>query len=229
MKIQFLKLIFLYIVCSHAALAIDPVYEGDNGIRATVFATNCLSCHSSELTGSQRNGAPTNINWDTYSETIDNADRAVVRAVDQMTMPPSFSGLPTLDQDQKNAMLAWQQAGFPENQSDNNQTNATFDFENLILTLPVVHVGELTYLATLKLIDIADSVLGFGFILETAELTQNNSTTAATFNLETNIVEIPEIDLINNNDSSNKVSAQMLFIPGSESLQFEVLSVTSLN
>jgi len=121
-------------------------------------------------------------------------------------------------------MLAWQQAGFPENQS-----NATFDFANLILTLPVVNVGELTYRATLKLIEIPGSASGFGFILETAELTDNTSATAAIFIQETGIVEMPEIDLLNNNESSNKVNAQMQLISDATATQFVVTSVIFIN
>ena len=88
-----LTILFLFFITGHA-FAIDPVYEGANGIREKVFATNCLDCHSSNLTGSARNGAPPSVNWDTYEATIPNAARAIVRAVNQMTMPPSFSGLP---------------------------------------------------------------------------------------------------------------------------------------
>lgn len=36
------------------AFAIDPIYEGANGIREKVFATDCLVCHSSNLTGPDR-------------------------------------------------------------------------------------------------------------------------------------------------------------------------------
>lgn len=105
--------LFLCLIAGHAVAAIDPVYEGANGIREKVFASNCLGCHSSALTGSARNGAPPSVNWDTYEATLPNAARAIVRAVKMMTMPPSFSGLPKLNEEQQTAMLAWQSAGFP--------------------------------------------------------------------------------------------------------------------
>ena len=88
MIFRLFNFIILCVIYSHTVFAIDPVYDGDNGIRAQVFATNCLFCHSSELTGSQRNGAPTNVNWDTYSAAAEKGDRAIVRAVELMSMPP---------------------------------------------------------------------------------------------------------------------------------------------
>ncbi|MCK5666374.1 MAG: cytochrome c [Thiotrichaceae bacterium] len=220
MNFRLFSCIILYVLYSHTVLAIDPAYEGDNGIRAQVFATHCLFCHSSELTGGQRNGAPSNVNWDTYSAALEKADRAIVRAVDQMSMPPFFSGLPTLNQEQKEAMLAWQQAGFPR-----IPTNATFDFSSLKMALPVVNVGESVYNATLQLVSIPNSTLGFGFELETAEPSEETSATAATFFPETGIVEMPEIDLLNNDDSGDKVNAQMIVIPGAVPLTFEVILV----
>lgn len=143
-----------------------------------------------------------------------------MRAVDRMSMPPSFSGLPTLNQEQKEVMLAWQRAGFPRIQS-----NATFDFSNLKMTLPVVNVGELIYSATLQLVTIPNTTLGFGFELERAVLREETSATAATFFPETGIVEMPEIDLLNNDDSGDKANAQMIVIPGAEPLTFEVILV----
>lgn len=224
MNFRLFNFIILYIIYSHTVLAIDPVYEGENGIRAQVFASNCLFCHSSELTGSQRNGAPSSVNWDTYLAAVEKGDRAIVRAVNQMSMPPSFRGFPTLNQEQKDAMQAWQQSGFPR-----IQTNATFDFSSETLSLPVVNVGESIFSATLKLISIHGSPLGFGFVLETAELSEETSATAATFSPETGTVEIPEIDLLNSNDSENKVNVQMILVPNTAPFTFEVTFVGFIN
>ena len=224
MNFRLYNFIILYIIYSHTVLAIEPFYDGENGVRTQVFATNCLFCHSSELTGSERNGAPSSVNWDTYSAAAERGDRTIVRAVNQMSMPPTFSVLPTLNQEQKEAMLAWQQAGFPR-----IQTNATFDFSSQILTLPVVNAGEATYSVTLQLITIPANVPGFGFELITAELSEETSTTAATFFPETSTVEMPEIDLLNTNDSANKVSVLMTLIPNMTRLTFEVTLVDLIN
>ena len=224
MSFRIFNFIILYVIYSQTVLAIEPVYDGENGIRAQVFATNCLFCHSSELTGSQRNGAPSNVNWDTFSAAAERGDRAIVRAVNQMSMPPAFRGIPTLNQEQKGAMLAWQQAGFPR-----IQTNATFDFTSQILTLPVINVGESIFSATLQLITIPSSPLGFGFELITAELSEETSTTAASFSPETGIVEMPEIDLLNTNDNANKVSVQMILMPNTAPFTFEVTLVDFIN
>ena len=153
MNFRIFKYIFLYVIYSQTVLAIDPIYEGENGIRA----------------------------------------------INTMSVPP------------------WQKAGFPS-----IQTNATFDFSTQILRLPVVNVGESIFSATLQLIKISGSPLGIGFKLITAELSEETSPTRAAFFPETGKVVIPEIDLLNTNNNTNKVSVQMVLMPTIEPYTFEV-------
>ncbi|BCG65466.1 MAG: hypothetical protein methR_P3305 [Methyloprofundus sp.] len=119
------------------ALAIEPVYEGDDGIRAKVFATNCLACHSSELTGGSRNGAPSNVDFDTYAEAVAHGMQAVNRAVMLGNMPPSFSPLPELDDEQKQALKNWQALGFPE-----KHLPAIFSANTAELVVPAIYVKD---------------------------------------------------------------------------------------
>ncbi len=214
--------LLLCLLTTNSAFAIDAVYEGDNGIRATVFESNCLACHSSELSGSSRNGAPSNVNFDSYDSAQDKGDRAIARAVNQMSMPPVFSGIPSLTQEQKDAMLAWQEAGFP--QFADTEINATFDFSTLILDLPVVIVGNDKFSVTLNLFELPGSAFGFGFALQGAEPTSADSDKAATFAFDTGIVDIPEVELLNSGLANNKVSLQIQLIPGS-SLQFDLITL----
>jgi mono/diheme cytochrome c family protein len=216
-------LLFLFFITGHA-FAIDPVYEGTNGIREQVFATNCLFCHSSDLTGSARNGAPPSVNWDTYEATIPNAARAIVRAVDQMTMPPSFSDIPVLNEQQKAAMLAWQSADFPR--AATTTTVASYSYDNAILTLPVVNVGNQKFHATLRLSLFNDSPTGISFILESAELTTASSDNAATFFSATGVVSIPFIQLVQSDISQGQVSAELELAPDSNPLLFILTSYT---
>ncbi|MEQ1637367.1 MAG: hypothetical protein ABL903_11795 [Methylococcales bacterium] len=206
------------------ACAIEPVYDGDNGIREKVFATNCLDCHSSTLTGAQRKGAPDTVNWDTYDAAKSMAPRAIVRAVQNMTMPPASSGLPVLNTEQKAAMLAWQNAGFPKNNAPAAPT-ATFEFDTKKLTLPVVNVGNAKFQATLKLTSLSDSPTGFGFVLDKADLTTASSETAATFNASSGQVLLPKVNLMNKESIQVQVSAEMALVPGSDPLLFSLVSV----
>lgn len=96
------------------AQAIEPVYDGEDGIRSKVFGTKCLTCHSSELAGADRNSAPVGVDFDTYSDASTFGTSAVNRGVIQMDMPPASSGLSTLDDAQKQALKNWQALGFPE-------------------------------------------------------------------------------------------------------------------
>ena len=63
MKVHLVPLLLYGLLVSQSVLAIDPVYEGENGIRTNVFETNCLGCHSSDLTGDERNDAPFLVNF----------------------------------------------------------------------------------------------------------------------------------------------------------------------
>lgn len=91
--------------------AIDAAYEGSNGIRNKVL-TVCMQCHSRSVTGAARNQAPVIVNFDTYADAALFGDLAVTKAAVESSMPPS--GVQPLTQEQKNALLAWAAAGFPE-------------------------------------------------------------------------------------------------------------------
>jgi len=105
-----IPIIVIFVLSVSNCLAIDAVYDGTNGIKAQVFS-NCLGCHSSDLSGSSRNGAPTSVNFDNYQLALSSAERAVLRGAGG-SMPP-FGNEP-LNEEQKNALLAWQDADFPE-------------------------------------------------------------------------------------------------------------------
>jgi cytochrome c5 len=216
-----LTILFLFLI-SDLAFAIDPVYEGANGIREKVFATNCLACHSSDLTGAARNGAPSSVNYDTYEETVPNADLAIAE-MNEGAMPPFGSGLPLLNQEQITAMLAWQSAGFPK-----TSPVANYSYDNAILTLPVVNVGDQKYYATLRLTPFTDSPTGIGFLLESAEQTTASLDNEATYFPETGQVILPFVDLIQNDISQGQVSAELALVPDSNPMLFILTSYTPI-
>ncbi|TRW92057.1 c-type cytochrome [Candidatus Methylobacter oryzae] len=198
------------------AFATDPFYEGANGIREQIFVPHCLGCHSSNLAGSARNGAPDSFNWDTYEATLQNAARAVARATDPM---PSFNdGIPVLNQEQSAAMLAWQRNGYPRAATTSGIANYSYD--NNMLTLPVVNVGSQTYNATLRLNTINSSPTGIGFVLETAQPTTDSSGNAANFFPTTGQMTIPVVQLMQNGASQNQVSAELTLVPNSNPFLF---------
>ena len=96
------------------AIATDPVYSGENGILEQIFAPKCLACHSSTLSGSERNGAPFLFNYDTYSEAVKTASAAVLHTVIIKDMPELFNGITPLNAEQRQAMSNWKNLGFPE-------------------------------------------------------------------------------------------------------------------
>lgn len=78
---------------------IDPLTAPSNGgnggpMTATyeqdikpILEQYCVTCHSSALSGAQRNGAPTSVNFDTYELAVANSERANFR-ISARTMPP---------------------------------------------------------------------------------------------------------------------------------------------
>lgn len=119
------------------AVAIEPVFEGENGIKAKVFATNCTGCHSSTLSGSARQNAPDGINFDTFSTAVTSGKAAVNRAVTQNNMPPTASSFAALTDEQKLALSNWEALGFPE-----HMLPAIFSTSSTELTLPKIYVKD---------------------------------------------------------------------------------------
>ena len=101
--------------------AIEPAYEGSNGIRNNVLVV-CMQCHSTSVTGAGRNGAPENVNFDTYADAAKWTDLVITRAAIEGSMPPS--SVQPLTQAQKAALFAWQAAGFPERSASVQDTQA---------------------------------------------------------------------------------------------------------
>jgi mono/diheme cytochrome c family protein len=131
---------FLFAIVTSALImgetqAIEPVYDGEDGIKAQVFATNCLTCHSSELTGDDRNGAPEGADFDSYSDSL--IHDVVKRAVTNMDMPPAASSQAVLTDEQKLALSNWKALDFPE-----NTMPPVYSATPATLTLPKVYVKD---------------------------------------------------------------------------------------
>jgi cytochrome c5 len=72
----------------------------------------CTTCHSSELSGAERNGAPADDNWDTYEEAMEHADE-IAHEVFEGEMPPEGSGM-TLTATEEEELYLWALCGTPE-------------------------------------------------------------------------------------------------------------------
>lgn len=53
-----------------------------------LLETNCTGCHASTLQGANRNGAPTGVDFDTYANAAQSAERGNVR-IQAGSMPPT--------------------------------------------------------------------------------------------------------------------------------------------
>lgn len=72
----------------------EPALDWDN-YAAGFFDKNCNGCHSSELTGEARYGAPPGVDFDTEDGALALAERVHERVVVQETMPPGGGLLPS--------------------------------------------------------------------------------------------------------------------------------------
>ena len=83
----------------------DPTYVQDI---KPVMDQSCVLCHDSNKSGALRNGAPVQVNFDTYEQVIANLERASIR-IQAGTMPPAGP----LDSETVNSILEWIAAGTP--------------------------------------------------------------------------------------------------------------------
>jgi len=205
------------VLITNHAFAIAPVYEGENGILKQVFAPNCLGCHASDKVDADRHGAPPEVNFDTYEAALPNAENAIVRAVEEMTMPLTSSGIPPLNEEQTAAMLAWQDRGYQQSSPNNH---ATFDGTRMIL--PVVNVGSQKFTAVLRRIPLESSSTGYGYVLESAETTTASADYPATFDPETGETNIPWIKVIDKDgtEAGSAINSRLVLVAGSEPMLF---------
>ena len=75
----------------------------------TIWPT-CTSCHASTASGSKREDAPGDVNFDSYAAAQASAAKAAA-TVNGGSMPPSGEAQPTADQ--KAALYAWALCGTP--------------------------------------------------------------------------------------------------------------------
>lgn len=78
---------------------------------AQVFEPNCLHCHHSDLSGGNRDGAPDDVNFNTYALAKQNANRANTQLL-LGNMPLDNPG--SVPDEQACLIEAWMEQGFPQ-------------------------------------------------------------------------------------------------------------------
>ncbi len=89
-------ILFLIAISFSCGDKADPFRPVDNpGIQITytdqisfLLNNNCVECHASNKEGAERNGAPIDVNLDTYENVIEVAERANIQ-IQAGTMPPT--------------------------------------------------------------------------------------------------------------------------------------------
>jgi hypothetical protein len=94
-----------------------PMVDCEDGEDIPGFADvaafeKCAGCHSSDLSGAERNGAPSDDNWDDYEQAMEHAEE-IAHEVYEGEMPPEGSGV-TLTADEKSELYRWALCGAPE-------------------------------------------------------------------------------------------------------------------
>jgi len=75
-----------------------------------ILDMNCIRCHTAANQGGDRNGAPPDVNLDTYNSTVEVGLRANAR-IQAGTMPPGTGGIPS---DERALFQGWIDQGMPE-------------------------------------------------------------------------------------------------------------------
>jgi len=108
--------IVLFFSCGDKADPVTPLPpDGGNGLVTytmnvkAILDQHCILCHSTANSGVQRNGAPLEVNFNTYQVAVDHAEHANER-IQAGTMPPT-GGIPA---DQRAIFARWLQDGTPE-------------------------------------------------------------------------------------------------------------------
>jgi len=92
-------------------VAAGPTWNGE--VQA-IFAGHCIFCHSTDNVGGARNGAPPGVNFDTYEEATENAERALARMTAGTMPPPGNSvGAEPVTEPERSVVQAWIDAGMP--------------------------------------------------------------------------------------------------------------------
>ncbi len=81
----------------------DSITVNYNTNVKNIIDNKCGTCHN--------NGQ--NPGLGTFSQVSGSAERMMIRALDQQTMPPA--SMPALTQEEKDILSCWRNAGFPEN------------------------------------------------------------------------------------------------------------------
>lgn len=93
----------------------DSCIYGYTGFAETVFADNCTQCHSVNLSGAARQGAPEGMDWDDYASVLANAsairDVLLAPPFPEMRTAPHETAVPLPELDH---MIAWLACGAPE-------------------------------------------------------------------------------------------------------------------
>jgi len=99
---------------------VDPLQRVDSGTDETngpvtyavdiqpLLETHCLSCHSSQRQGSERSGAPINVDFDSYAGIVQWIDEASLR-IQSGTMPLTGG----IRQEDRALFQRWIDDGFP--------------------------------------------------------------------------------------------------------------------
>ena len=213
---------FLLLFSFQSILAIDATYDGAEGIRAQILEPNCLTCHTTGFSFFRRLGAPSSVNFDTYQVALESADRIVAR---RNNMPPTTTNPPRLTETQRDALLAWQKAGFPEKATATPEPTikATFTFNDNILKIPTLSAVDIGFFAAdLKIIAESPFVLE---VISLTELEQNIDTPVASF--VNNDIGIPDLEVSDGNQVIGHFNVILRLI-NTEPFQFNLIQAREL-
>jgi mono/diheme cytochrome c family protein len=109
--------LMVFLVGAACGEKLDPLYdmedETETGYRDTIkpiLVSHCIRCHGTDVTGTDRNGAPEDVNLDSYGGAGTSGARADAE-IQADEMPPDAPPLTPADKD---SFQQWVDDGMPE-------------------------------------------------------------------------------------------------------------------
>lgn len=112
---RFLVLTCLLVGCGDAEPP-DPCLESPTYTNQIlpIVADHCLACHDENRQGVARNGAPMEVNFNSFA----GVEPVIARFADNITSgrmpPPEALNVPPLNTDQRRLVDAWRRCGYPQ-------------------------------------------------------------------------------------------------------------------
>lgn len=110
-------IVFVFSSCGGDKEPVDPCLDPPtytNEIRPLIIEAKCLGCHTSELRGEGRNGAPDHLNFETYELMQPSLAEAAAAITAGREPPPTLMPPIVVTAEERELIRDWRDCNFPK-------------------------------------------------------------------------------------------------------------------